>query len=82
MRADYDPAQESFDPNDSPAPMLQAVQKLAEDSGQSLQAMNGRSFAEIGELAERTYDAEKMPSFWQIWKDWHTPRPEPEMGDL
>ena len=82
MLADYDPAQESFNPDDSPAAMLEAVTQLASDCGQSLEAMRGKSFADIGELAEQTYDAESMPSFWQVWKDWHTPRARPEMGDL
>lgn len=80
MPAEYDPTREVFDPQTSATPLIEAVRKLAEDSGESFASFTGRSFDELGHLADIAYD--ELPEFWRIWKDWHAPQPRPTMGDL
>jgi hypothetical protein len=80
MPESYDPSAEIYQPEECAAPLRQAVEQLARDTGQPLDSFPGRSFTEIGQLADATYD--DLPEFWQVWKSWHAPQPKPEMGDL
>ncbi|MCA9241864.1 MAG: hypothetical protein KDA37_16755 [Planctomycetales bacterium] len=78
--SEYDASAEFFTPQESAAPMVEAVRQMAADRGEAFETFVGKSYGELGAIAEETYD--ELPEFWRVWKDWHTPQPRPHMGDL
>ena len=81
MNPDYDPQFATFDPKDCGQAMVQAVEQLAERTGRSFQEFVHIPLEELGRQVEDYY-GDDLPEFWRIWKDWHSPQPPPEMGDL
>jgi hypothetical protein len=77
---DYDSAAEYFSATESAGPLIDAVRQLAHDRNEPFDEYSGKTYAELGALAEDTY--EDLPSFWRVWKDWHSPRTRSDMGDL
>lgn len=77
---EYDASAEFFSLTESAGPMIEAVRKMADERGEALEAFEGKSYAQLGALAEDTYA--ELPEFWQVWKDWHTPRGRADMGEL
>lgn len=80
MQPNYNPSVETYQPKESGAAMIEAIQTLANKVGDDVATFEGRTLSSILELVETTYD--ELPEFWKIWKQWHAPQPHQDMGDL
>ncbi len=77
------PADHLFQQKTASPALKAAMADLAQNSGRSIEALEGMSMGEAHALALRTY-GDRLPEFWVIWQSWNSSSDEgpAEMGDL